>query len=125
MEDLIKNVEYFINKHKLKKRCRKPRYVHRRMYFWDLLRKSGMTYQDIGKMFGQHHATIIYGIKKYNQLRSINDKLLLLDIACYDGKFKVLKKNYNLKNDILKATTIRDLDIIKSRTENNLYKELF
>jgi hypothetical protein len=84
-----------------------------------------MTYQDIGKMFGQHHATIIYGIKKYNQLRSINDKLLLLDIACYDGKFKVLKKNYNLKNDILKATTIRDLDIIKSRTKNNLYKELF
>jgi len=29
-----------------------------------------------------------------------------------------------LKRDILKATTIRDLEIIKGRTEKKLYKEL-
>jgi hypothetical protein len=124
MEDLIKNVEYFIDKHDLKSRSRKPRYVHRRMYFWNLLRESGMTYEGIGKMFGHHHATVLHGIKKYKQLRSYNDKLLLLDIACYEGKLKVKKKTYDLKQDILKATTVTDLEIIKRRTENNLYKEL-
>jgi len=48
----------------------------------------------------------------------------LLDIADYDGKFKLHKHEYNLKRDILKATTIRDLEIIKGRTEKQLYKEL-
>ena len=59
-----------------------------------------------------------------NELRDIKDRLLLLDIADYTGKIKLKKKTYNLRKDILKATTITDLEIIKRRTENNLYKEL-
>jgi len=47
-----------------------------------------------------------------------------LDIAEYDGKFKINDTKYDLKTDILKATTIRDLQIIKGRTEKQLYKEL-
>jgi histidyl-tRNA synthetase len=75
-------------------------------------------------MFELNHATVIHGINTYKNLKRTKDELLLLDIADYDGKFKFHKKTYDLKKDILKATTIRDLDKIKSRTENNLYKEL-
>jgi len=124
MEDLIKNVEYFIRKDELKKKCRKRKYIHKRIFFFYTLRNAGLTYQRIAEMFELNHATVIHGITTYKNLKRTKDELLLLDIADYDGKFKFHKKTYDLKKDILKATTIRDLDKIKSRTENNLYKEL-
>ncbi len=124
MEDLIKNVKYFIEKHDLKKKCRKPRYVHRRMYFFYVLREAGATFQHIADLFDLDHATVMHGIKRYKELRQTQDKLLLLDISEYTGKIKLKKRRYNLKKDILKATTIKDLEIIKGRTEKELYKEL-
>ena len=125
MEDLIRNVEYFIEKDGLKKRCRKPCYTHRRMYFYSILRDAGLTYRAIAEMFGGYnHGTIIQQIARYKALRKMKDKLLLLDIADYDGKIQLYKKTYDQKKDILKATTITDLDIIKGRVKNNLYNEL-
>ena len=124
MEDLIKNVEYFIEKHELKTKCNRPYYTHRRMYFYSTLRDAGLSYQRIADIFGKNHATVMNGIKRYKQLRATNDKLLYLDIADYDGRFKLHKKSYDLKKDILGATTVRDLDTIKGRVDNNLYKEL-
>ena len=75
-------------------------------------------------MFELNHATIVHGIKTYQYLKKAKDPLLFLDIAEYDGKFKFHNTKYDLKTDILKATTIRDLEIIKGRTEKELYKEL-
>ena len=124
MQDLINNVEYFIKKDGLKTKSRKPYFVHRRWYFYSVLRDAGVTYKSIAEMFEKNHASVIYGIRRYKQLRELKDKLLLLDIADYDGRIKLYKKTYDLKTDILKATTIWDLEIIKGRTENNLYKEL-
>ena len=124
MEDLIKNVEYYIEKDELKKRCRERKYVHRRIFLFNVLRNAGCTYQFIGKMFGLCHTTILHGIKTYKYLKKAKDPLLFLDIAEYDGKFKFHNTKYDLKTDILKATTIRDLEIIKGRTEKQLYKEL-
>jgi hypothetical protein len=124
MEDLIERVKYYIEKHDLKKKCRKPRFIHRRIYFFYILRESGATYEEIGELFDLNHSTVMHGIQRYKNLRHVNDHLLNLDIAEYTGKIKLMKRKYNLRNDILKATTIRDLDIIKSRASNNLYKEL-
>lgn len=124
MEGLIKDVEYFIHKHGLKNKSRKSRLVHRRMFFYFHLREAGATYQFIADMFQKNHATIIHGIRRYKQLRATNDLLLKLDVAVYEGKVKLKKRTYDLKKDILQSSTIRDLEIIKGRTENNLYKEL-
>lgn len=126
MEDLIKVVEYFIQKDELKKRCRQRKYVHKRIYFFNVLRNAGCTYQRIGDMFGLNHTTILNGIKKYKELIHIKDKELLNDVEKYDKQIvlKVRKKVYNLKLDIMNATTIWDLEIIKNRTEKELYKEL-
>ena len=124
MEDLIRNVEHYIQKDELKKRCRQRKYFHKRIYFFNVLRNAGKTYQFIGKMFGLNHTTILHGIKTYKCLKKAKDPMLFLDIAEYDGKFKLHNTKYDLKTDILKATTIRDLEIIKGRTEKQLYKEL-
>ena len=124
MEDLIESVKHYIEKDELKKRCRRRKYVHKRIFFFNTLRNAGLTYQSIGDMFELNHATIVHGIKTYQYLKKAKDPLLFLDIAEYDGKFKFHNTKYDLKDDILKATTIRDLEIIKGRTEKQLYKEL-
>ena len=53
----------------------------------------------------------------------MKDPILLKDISVFDLRVYNNQK-YNLKEDICKATTIRDLEIIKERTEKKLYKEL-
>ena len=124
MEELMNSVLHYIEKDELKKRCRQRKYVHKRIYFFNVLRTAGYTYQSIGDLFGLNHATIVHGIKTYKVLKKAKDPLMFLDIAEYDGKFKLNNTKYDLKTDILKATTIRDLEIIKGRTEKELYKEL-
>ena len=126
MEDLIKNIEYCIQKDDLQNKCRKRIYVHRRMFFYYVLDKAGYNARKIGEMFGFDRTTVIHGIKSYKQLIDNKDKELLNDIEKYQKQsiFKVRKKVFNLKLDIMNATTIWDLEIIKNRTENNLYKEL-
>ena len=121
MEELMSSVLHYIEKDELKKRCRQRKYVHKRIYFFNVLRNAGCTYQRIGDMFGLNHTTILHGIKTYKNLEKSKDPLMFLDIAEYNGKFEV---KYDLKTDILKATTIGDLQIIKRRTEKELYKEL-
>ena len=61
---------------------------------------------------------IVHGIKTYKKKKKAKDPLLFLDIAEYDGKFKFHNTKYDLKTDILKATTIRDLEIIKGIDES-------
>ena len=124
MDDLIKAVKYYIEKDDLKKRCRKRKYIHKRIYFFYILREAGATLQEIADLFDLNHATVIHGIKRYKELRDTNDRLLKLDLVEYTGKIKLKKRTYNLRKDILKATTVADLGVIKRRTENNLYKEL-
>ncbi len=124
MEELMSSVLHYIEKDELKKRCRQRKYVHKRIYFFNVLRTAGYTYQSIGDLFGLNHATIVHGIKTFKNLKKAKDPLMFLDIAEYDGKFKLNNTKYDLKTDILKATTIRDLQIIKGRTEKELYKEL-
>ena len=124
MEGLMNSVKHYIEKDALKKRCRQRKYIHKRIYFFNVLRTAGYTYQSIGDLFGLNHATIVRGIKTFKNLKKAKDPLMFLDIAEYDGKFKINDTKYDLKTDILKATTIRDLQIIKGRTEKELYKEL-
>tara|TARA_R100001440_G_scaffold4923_1_gene10827 strand:+ start:9100 stop:9387 length:288 start_codon:yes stop_codon:yes gene_type:complete len=94
------------------------------MYLFNLLRNAGVTYSRIAELFDLNHATIINGIRRYKWLKMTGDEFLLMDVAHYDQNFKLHKHEYNLKRDILKATTIRDLEIIKGRTQKELYKEL-
>jgi hypothetical protein len=87
MEELMNSVKHYIEKDELKKRCRQRKYIHKRIYFFNVLRNAGYTYQSIGDLFGLNHATIVHGIKTYKDLKKAKDPLLFLDIAEYDGKF--------------------------------------
>ena len=122
MRDLIKKL---INKDGLDTKSRHAPLIHRRMYLYNVMRRHGWIYEDIGKFFNRDHASVIHGIKRYKDLIKSNDAMLKVDTEEYEqifGEIPVPKKTYNLEKDVRKATTINDLDIIKRRLNNNLYQ---
>lgn len=122
MEDLIKQV---IQKDGLDSKERFSPLINKRMYMYTIMRKHGMNFQKIGSFFNRNHATIIHGIKRYKDLTKSKDVMLKVDTEEYEqifGKIPVPKERYNLEKDVRKATTIADLNIIKRRLNNNLYK---
>ena len=122
MEDLIKSI---IKKDGLAKKCRTVDVVNKRIYLFNFLRNNGYTFNVIGNLFNLDHTTVIHGIKRYKELNATNDAMLQVDTEHYVDKLKDVKAaviNYNLEKDVRKATTVRDLDIIKRRLTNNLYE---
>ncbi len=119
MTELIKEV---IERDGLDKRCRNASRINKRRYICSLLHRKGYHHSDIGKLFNLDRTTIIYSIKKYNELIDIKDKLLQVDIEEYQRLFSDLPPlKHNLHKDIRKADSLEDLAIIKLRLKNNLY----
>ena len=93
---------------------------------FNLLRDNGYTFYKIAKLFNLHHATVIHGINRYKDLLKVKDVKLRVDTESYLNAFKNIEAavvKYNLEKDVRKATTIKDLDIIKRRLENGMYKD--
>ena len=122
MEDLIKSI---IKKDGLAKKCRTVDVVNKRIYLFNFLRNNGYTFNVIGNLFNLDHTTVMHGIKRYKELNATNDAMLQVDTERYADLLKDVKaavRKYNLEKDVRKATTVRDLDIIKRRLTNNLYE---
>lgn len=49
-----------------------------RFIVYYLLKRYGITYEDIGKMFGKNHATIIHGVKKTMDMLRTDKKFISL-----------------------------------------------
>lgn len=68
MNDIIDEVNEQIKKHELyfipgaDNRARHK--VYQRYYLYSFLRSHKMTLAEIGKLFGAHHSTVLYGIDK-------------------------------------------------------------
>jgi hypothetical protein len=124
MENLIERINLLIKKDNLKARCRYQNVVNKRFYLFYILRDYGYTYNQIGDFFDLNHATVIHGVKKYKALKKNRDTFLEKDIQEYKILLGEIEVNYDLKQDILKATTIGDLNRIKKKTEENKYNEL-
>ena len=122
MEDLIKDI---IKKDELTRKCRLPHMVNKRIFLFNFLRNNGYGFKEIGNLFNLDHTTVMHGIKRYKELSETKDAMLQVDTERYADLLKDVKAaviNYNLEKDVRKATTVRDLDIIKRRLTNNLYE---
>ena len=121
MLDLIKKL---IKKDGLNTESRHAPLINRRMYLYNVMRRHGMIYEEIGKYFNRDHATVMHGVRRYKYLMEVKDEVLLTDIEYYQTLFldkDGTKKEYNLEEDVRKVTTIGGLNIIKRRLDNNLY----
>ena len=45
---------------------RKREYVRARAHVWDRMRREGITYVQIARLFGMDHTTVIHGVRRHN-----------------------------------------------------------
>lgn len=117
-QSLIKRIKNLIEQDGLTRKRRDRHLVHKRMFLFTLLKKKGFTVAEIGRLFNLHHSTIIYGIKKHEELLSLNDVCLKKDTTIYREYLYEKITDYvnsDLKGDILKAKSLEEFIEIKIR----------
>ena len=126
MESLIKEVKEVISREGLDKKNRRRHIVHARFYLMSLLRKHEVKLKSIGEMFDMHHATVIHGLAKYEDLKGFNDRLLDEDTrhlqAVFEGKYE--EPIFSIVYDVNNAVTRYDWNVIRSRVENGIYTDI-
>jgi len=121
MIELIKEI---IEQDGLANKNRKREIVHKRIYLFNRLRKDGYTLKRIGSLFNMNHATILHGLKTYQNLMDVNDNQLRIDTEYYQLLLNLQPPGtieYDLKTEIKQARNLTDLKNIQSRIKNNFY----
>ena len=69
-----------------------------------LLRKNGFTSLEIGKMLGKHHATVLHGAKRFEEMLGINDPIAV--------RFWSILENFKVNRvETVRISKIKDASI--------------
>lgn len=119
----ISNLDQIIEMFDLRKSDRHQPFLYRRYYLYYILHKNGYSMTHIGKIFNKDHSSIIHGIKVHKNMIQIKDKYYQLFVDELDELMN-MSERYDLRDiqmDVLKCTTIKQLEIIKDRIQSNFY----
>jgi chromosomal replication initiation ATPase DnaA len=119
--DFIQNVIEVVERHNLKKVSRKQEIIYPRYYIYSLLRDAKYSLSAIGRIFGKDHATVLHGIRMHKLFTRQNDKVYEMLIEQVKSEIYITPKEYNLKEEVLKCTSIKKLEIIKKQILENYY----
>jgi len=118
---MIQLIKEIIEQDGLAQKNRKREIVHRRIYLFRKLREDGHTLKRIGSLFNMNHATILHGLKTYQNLTDVNDKVFKHDIEYYKLLLSLERPELDLRKEIKEAKNLVDLRKIQSRIKNNFY----
>ena len=122
---MIDRIKEIIEEQGLSKKCRKQHIIHKRAYLFNLLRKHGLYFREIGEMFNLDHTTILHGAKMAELHEGNNDELYLLDTLELQREFENVEvkiEERNLVEDVIKCRNMNQLLIIQGRLKNFQYK---
>ena len=128
MNDIIDEVNQEIKKHELyfipgaDNRARHK--VYQRYYLYLFLRSHKMTLSEIGKLFGAHHSTVLYGIAKAKAWKK--DKLFLRmtdDLRQIFESFTATEYTIgrNILLDVLQCESYWEMRKIQEDIKNGVY----
>ena len=70
----VERIKEHIEKYSLDVPCRKREVVYKRMYLFKYLQQmEGMSLTAIGKLFNKDHATVMHGLKTYENVKVYDD----------------------------------------------------
>ena len=120
-------IKELIEEHGLNTPSRKESLVYKRFIFWNYLRKMGMTLDDIGKLFNRLHSSIIYGIRKYDDLIMYDDFNRLaksfedeLDSVLSVVNEEAIANLTEVEIDLMNANNVHELWAVKKKLMNML-----
>jgi hypothetical protein len=103
---------------------KKRQQTYSRYYLYGLLRDIGITYHEIGRLFGRNHSTIIHGTRQHDNFNGMGDQLYLELTDQLRSLFEPEAKSLDLVQDILNCKSMRGLDLIKARVRGGVYLNL-
>lgn len=119
---MIQEIIEYIKEHNLDRKSQKREIVYRRFYLANLLRKEGLSFQNIADIFHRTHATILHSINVHEHFMKSKDTIYLFHIQKELDIFEpVQEKKRDIFDDILRANNTTDLLIIKQRIADNEY----
>ncbi len=123
----IENVKEVIERYQLDKKNRKREVIYIRSILYTQLRNEKWTLAQIGKLFNKDHATILHGLRcyqeniKYQDFKDINNRIEQeLNLATQEIQPESKLQLTEIELDILEANNITQFYEIK----NNLIKKL-
>lgn len=70
----VERIKEHIEKYNLDVPCRKREVVYKRMYLFKYLQQmEGMSLTAIGNLFNKYHATVIHGLRTYDNVKVYDD----------------------------------------------------
>lgn len=121
-------IKKIIEEHGLDTPSRKEELVYKRFVFWNYLYKvMGMTLEEIGKEFNRNHSSVIYGIRKYNDLIMYDDfkKIASEFEQEIDSILSVVNEEAianltEIEIDLMNANRVSDLWVVKKKLMSSL-----
>lgn len=121
-------IKKIIEEHGLGTPSRKEELVYKRFVFWNYLYKvMGMTLEEIGKEFNRNHSSVIYGIRKYNDLIMYDDfKNMASEFEQeIDSILSVVNEEAvasltDIEIDLMNANRVSDLWAVKKKLMSSL-----
>jgi len=127
-------IKTIVNMFDLKNKSRENRYKWNRQSLMYHLRQLGYTLQEIAKFINVHHATVVHGINRYNELQDVMDSefqasIYQIEQSLNDLELKpvwVVKKEkkenvfVTLINRIFEAKDMGDIESIKAFINENI-----
>lgn len=117
--DIIQQVEELIIQDELQNKSRQRDRIYKRSYLYAILRDEGWNLSQIGRLFNRNHATVINGLKSYDNYYG-KDKIYDRYIKHYDSIFKpsieeVMVSKDAIFQDIMNCYNTTELRFIKER----------
>jgi hypothetical protein len=121
-------IKKIIEEHGLNTPSRKEELVYKRFVFWNYLyNKLGMTLEDVGREFNRNHSSVIYGIRKYNDLIMYDDFKKMatefedeIDSILSVVNAEAVDKLTDIEVDLMNAKNVHELWAVKKKLMNSL-----
>jgi len=121
-------IKKIIEEHGLNTPSRKEELVYKRFVFWNYLyNKLGMTLEDVGREFNRNHSSVIYGIRKYNDLIMYNDFKKMatefedeIDSILSVVNAEAVDNLTDIEVDLMNAKNVHELWAVKKKLMNSL-----
>jgi hypothetical protein len=121
-------IKKIIEEHGLNTPSRKEELVYKRFVFWNYLyNKLGMTLEDVGREFNRNHSSVIYGIRKYNDLIMYNDFKKMatefedeIDSILSVVNAEAVDNLTDIEVDLMNAKNVHELWSVKKKLMNSL-----
>lgn len=116
----IEEIKKYIKAHKLDTPIRYREFNDIRGVLYSYLREKGFKFQEIGKLFNRDHATVINGIKRYNDLHTFKDHKENTKHVRAFLKYQTDLKQLDWKDELLKCETLIEFHRLQKQVKEEL-----